>query len=539
MVLKRVDNREFGPKKHLQLKHNAVVIGAGFGGLAAAMRLGAKGYKVLVIDKLKSLGGRGSSIVQGGHRFDLGPTIVTLPNMFRSLWKACGRDFDDDVELKELDPFYKIKFPDNSEFAATSDQAKMHEQVRELSPGDLLGYQKFMRESKTRYDIAFAKEDAIGRVSMHKLWDTLKVLPLFGVLRADKSVYQMAASRVKDPRLRFALSFHPLFVGGDPFNVTSMWGLVSHIEKAYGVHCAVGGFAAIAEAMGQVIQEQGGELILGSEVREITYMDDKVTGVILSNGQHLSSSLIISNSDPGHTYNKMLAKKAKKRWTKKKLGKKRWSMGLYVWHFGTKNTKFLWPEVGHHTILHGPRYEDHVKDIFINGVLADDMSLYVHRPSVTDPTCAPEGDDTFYVLSCVPHLGHSNAVDWEKEKDVYCDKMASFLDQRLLPGFRDKISESYIMTPKEFGQDYLSPMGTGFSIEPRMFQSAWFRPHNISEELKGLYLVGAGTHPGPGVPGVVASAEIVVREIPDCSPRSEENREMTSIALGRQKNYAN
>lgn len=517
MVLKRSDNYEFGGKQDTPLEQKAIVIGAGFGGLAAAMRLGAKGYKVLVIDKLGSLGGRGSALHQGGHRFDLGPTIVTLPNMFRSLWKACGRDFDKDVKLEALEPFYKIKFPDNSEFSATSDQDKMREQVMRFSSRDLHGYEKFMRESKTRYDIAFADEKSIGRVSMHRLWDTLKVLPLFGLLRADRSVFKMAAARVKDPRLRFALSFHPLFVGGDPFNVTSMWGLVSHIEKVYGVHCAIGGFAAIAQAMGKIIKDQGGELMLGSEVKEITYSGHKVTGVTLTNDQHVSSNLIVSNSDPWHTYSTMLGKKTKKRWSARKLASKRWSMGLYVWHFGTRKTKSLWPEVGHHTILQGPRYQNHVKDIFINGVLADDMSLYVHRPSVTDPTCAPKGDDTFYVLSCVPHLGHKNAVDWGREKDLYCKKMTAFLEDRLLPGFRDKVVQSHIMTPNDFGQDYLSPMGTGFSIEPRMFQSAWFRPHNISEELQGLYLVGAGTHPGPGVPGVVASAEIVAKEIPDCS----------------------
>jgi len=515
-VLKSVNIFEYDEKLPSSLEHRAIVIGAGFGGLAAAMRLGAKGYKVLVIDRLSALGGRGSSLKKGGHRFDLGPTIVTLPNMLRSLWEACGKDFDDYVELKPLEPFYKIKFPDDSEFASTSDEAKMRDQVLEFSPKDLKGYEKFMRESKARYQIAFSSKDSIGRVSMHRLWDTLKVLPLFGLLRADRSVYQMAAARVKDPRLRFALSFHPLFVGGDPFNVTSMWGLVSHIEKAYGVHCAVGGFSAIAEAMGKVIRDQGGEIILGSEVKDITYIDNKVTGVSLLGGQHIGSNLVVSNSDPAHTYNYLLKGKEKKRWTEKKLKKKKWSMGLFVWHFGTKKTKSLWPDVGHHTILHGPRYKNHVKDIFINGVLADDMSLYVHRPSVSDPTCAPKGDDTFYVLSCVPHLGHLNPVEWLKEKELYCEKVANFLDDRLLPGFREKIVESHVMTPDEFGKDYLSPMGTGFSIEPRMFQSAWFRPHNISEELKGLYLVGAGTHPGPGVPGVIASAEIATKEIPDC-----------------------
>ena len=523
-MLKRSDNKDFDfPKSSETSSKKAIVIGAGFGGLAAAMRLGSKGYKVSVFDKLNSLGGRGTSLNQNGYRFDLGPTIVTLPNMFRSLWNDCGRDFDKDVNLKPLDPFYKIKFPDNSEFLASNDSNKMKKQIESLFPNDLGGYEKFMRESKIRYDIAFSDEKSIGRVSMHKLWDTLKVLPLFGLLRADRSVYQMAAARVKDPRLRFALSFHPLFVGGDPFNVTSMWGLVSHIEKVYGVHCAIGGFSAIAKAMGRIILEQGGSIHLNSEVKEITYNRKNVTGVKLKDNRSFEANIIISNSDPSYTYNELLKKKEKKRWTSKKFKNKKWSMGLFVWHFGTKNTKNMWPDVGHHTILHGPRYSGHVKDIFINGVLSEDMSLYIHRPSVTDPTCAPENCDTFYVLSCVPHLGHSNPIIWEKEKEKYLKKVAQFLDNRLLPGFQKTLVESHVMTPNDFGKNYLSPMGTGFSIEPRMFQSAWFRPHNISEEIEGLYLVGAGTHPGPGVPGVIASAEIIAKEIKDAKQYQKEN----------------
>ena len=524
-MLKRSDNNEFDlPATDQTLQKTAIVIGAGFGGLAASMRLGAKGYKVKVFDKLKSLGGRGSSINFNGYRFDLGPTIVTLPNMFRSLWNACGRDFDEDIQLKSLDPFYKIKFPDNTEFSASNDPLKMKEQVKKISPNDLSGYERFMRESKTRYDIAFAEESSIGRVSMHRLWDTLKVLPLFGLLRADRSVYQMAATRVKDERLRFALSFHPLFVGGDPFNVTSMWGLVSHIEKIFGVHCAIGGFGEIAKAMGKIILEQGGEIHLNSDVKEIKYFNNHVTGIKLKNGSIFKADIIVSNSDPAYTYNQLLKTKDKKRWTERKLKNKRWSMGLFVWHFGTKNTKNMWSNVGHHTILHGPRYSGHVKDIFINGVLSEDMSLYIHRPSVTDPTCAPANCDTFYVLSCVPHLGHSDAINWVDEKEKYLQKVAKFLDSRLLPGFQKTIVESHIMTPIEFGENYSSPMGTGFSIEPRMFQSAWFRPHNISEEIEGLYLVGAGTHPGPGVPGVIASAEIIAKEIKDAKLYKKKNK---------------
>ncbi len=495
----------------------AIVIGAGFGGLAAGMRLGAKGYKVKLIEKNNAVGGRGASITKQGHRFDLGPTIITLPQMFRSLWQECGLDFDSDIDLKSLDPFYKIKFPDGTEFVAQPNQEAMRDEVKRLSPSDLKGYDRFMKDSETRFKIAFSDENTIGRLSMHRLWDTLKVLPLFGLLRADRSVYGHAAARVRDPRLRFALSFHPLFVGGDPFNVTSMWGLVSHIEKAYGVHCSIGGLAAIANAMAKIIERQGGEIILGQEVEEITCKQNRASGVKLVNNKIISSNIVVSNADAGHTYTRLLSKRAKKRWTNKKLEGRRWSMGLFVWHFGTKGTKKMWPDVGHHTILHGPRYKGHVRDIFIKGKLSDDMSLYVHRPTVTDKTAAPQGDDTFYVLSCVPNLGVKNPVDWKKEIEPYKEKMAKFLDEKLMPGFTDYITASYVMTPLDFRDDYLSPFGSGFSIEPRMFQSAWFRPHNVSEELEGLFLVGAGTHPGAGVPGVLASAEILGNMVPEIS----------------------
>lgn len=489
----------------------AVVIGAGLGGLAAAMRLGAKGYRVTVIDRLDMPGGRGSSITQGGHRFDLGPTIVTVPQGLRELWAACGRDFDRDVDLRALDPFYKIQFEDGSAFTARPSDQAMRAEVARFSPGDSAGYDRFLKDSEKRYWFGF--ED-LGRRSMHRFADLLRVLPTFAMLRADKSVYAHVASRVKDERLRFALSFHPLFIGGDPFHVTSMYILVSHLEKAFGVHYAMGGVGAIAVAMSGVIAAQGGQLRLNAEVDEILLEGGRTVGVRLTDGQVVAASIVVSNADAGHTYDRLLRNHPRRRWTPGKLARKRWSMGLFVWYFGTKGTRLKWPEVGHHTILVGPRYRDHIRDIFIKGRLADDMSLYVHRPSVTDPTTAPLGDDTFYALSPVPHLG-IGSTDWATEAEPYRQKMQAMLQDRLLPGLGDHLSEQLVFTPNSFETRYLSPFGSGFSIEPRILQSAWFRPHNVSEEAKGLYLVGAGTHPGAGLPGVIASAEVLGKLVPD------------------------
>lgn len=492
----------------------AIVVGAGLGGLAAAMRLGAKGYAVTVLDRLDSVGGRGSSVTQGGHRFDLGPTIVTVPQVFRSLWAACGRDFDADVDLRALDPFYEIRWPDGSHFTARGDTGAMVDEVRRLSPGDVDGYLRFLDDSRRRYVVGF---EGMVAEPMHRLWDTVKVLPEFAVLRADRSILGLARARVKDERLRMALSFHPLFIGGDPMHVTSMYALVSHLEKEFGVHYAIGGVQAIADAMARVVAGQGGRIRLNAEVDEILVTAGRAQGVRLKGGETLAADIVVSNADAGHTYSRLLRNSGKRRWTDRKLDARRWSMGLFVWYFGTTGTRDLWSDVGHHTILSGPRYEGLLRDIFIRGKLAEDMSLYLHRPSVTDPTVAPAGGDTFYALSPVPHLGHDDPVDWAAMRDTYRARVARVLNDTI-PGFEDHLSAELIFTPEDFRDRYLSPHGAGFSIEPRILQSAWFRPHNVSEEARGLYLVGAGTHPGAGLPGVVSSAEVLGKLVPD-APR--------------------
>ncbi len=491
---------------------HAIVIGAGLGGLASAMRLGALGYRVTVIDKLDVPGGRGSCIWKDGHRFDLGPTIVTVPQIFKELWAACGRDFHKEVDLRPLDPFYEIRWPDGSKFTARQNTAAMREEVRRLSPDDVDGYDRFLRDSEERYWFGF--ED-LGRRSMHKLIDLIRVLPRFAMLRADRSVYAHAAKRVKDERLRMALSFHPLFIGGDPFNVTSMYILVSHLEKEFGVHYAMGGVAAIAENMAEIITDQGGSLRMETEVDEILVKNRRARGVKLASGEVLTADIVVSNADAGFTYDHLLRNQKRKRWTPKKLKSRRWSMGLYVWYFGTKGTRDMWKDVGHHTILNGPRYRGLVQDIFKKGAVPEDYSLYVHRPTVTDPSAAPEGDDTFYILSPVPHLGHEDAANWEELEREYRVRLTKTLEDQLLPGFASRVTASEVFTPETFKDRYMSPHGTGFSIEPRILQSAWFRPHNVSEELDGLFLTGAGTHPGAGLPGVISSAEVLAQLVPD------------------------
>ncbi len=489
----------------------AIVIGAGLGGLAAAMRLGAKGYDVTVLDKLDRVGGRGSSITQDGHRFDLGPTIVTVPQVFEDLWAECGRDFRADVDLRALEPFYEIRWPDGTKFRACSNPVTMLEEVGRISPSDVPGFERFLRDARERYVVGF--EGMVAK-PMHRLRDTLKVLPTFARLRADRSIYAHAARRVKDERLRMALSFHPLFIGGDPMHVTSIYALVAHLETRFGVHYAIGGVQAIADAMAKVIRAQGGLIRHNTVADEIVVEGGAAKAVRLADGTVLQAPLIVSNADAGHTYDHLLRNTPRRRWTPSRLGRRRWSMGLYVWYFGTRGTADKWGDVGHHTILNGPRYTGLLRDIFIKGKLSDDMSLYVHRPSVTDPGVAPAGDDTFYVLSPVPHLGWRNPVDWACEEPVYRAKVAAEVE-KLIPGFQERITTELVFTPETFRERYLSPHGCGFSIEPRILQSAWFRPHNVSEEARGLFLVGAGTHPGAGLPGVISSAEVLGKLVPD------------------------
>ena len=491
-------------------RSSAVVIGAGLGGLSAAMRLGSKGYSVTVIDRLDRVGGRGSSVTKNGFRFDLGPTILTVPQVFEKLWKDCGKDFAGDVELVPLDPFYEIRWQDGSRFQVRSSEEEMLAEVTRNFPKDLKGYCKFLEDCEKRYVFGF---EGLGRRPMNKIWDLLKEIPGFIRLRADRSVYSHVSTRVKDPKFRMALSFHPLFIGGDPRNVTSMYILVSHLEKAFGVHYVKGGVQALADAMANVVKEQGGQVLLNSNVENITLNKKKADGVMLENGLKLNADIVVSNSDPGWTYNKLLPNQ-KKRWTEKKLKKSRWSMGLFVWYFGTKNTKKKWQDVGHHTIMNGPRYRGLLADIFDRQFLADDMSIYLHRPSVTDPSVAPKGDDCFYALSPVPNLKTSNPIDWSKELEGYKNKMRMVLEETI-PGFSDAIIEEHILTPKDFEERYLSPYGSGFSLEPRIFQSAWFRPHNVSEDIENLYLVGAGTHPGAGIPSVVTSSEVLSQLVSD------------------------
>jgi phytoene desaturase len=486
---------------------HAVVIGAGFGGLAAAIRLGAKGYRVTVLERLESAGGRARVLRRDGFTFDLGPTLITAPFLFEDLWGLCGRRMSDDVTLGACDPFYKLLFDDGETFTRVADHAAMRAEVARLSPSDLDGYDRFMQRSEAIYRLGF---EALGHVPFDSPLDMVKLGPALLRLGGHRSVYAMVSSFVRDPRLRMALSFHPLFVGGSPFDTSAIYCLIQFLEQRWGVHYAVGGTGALVQGLVGLIEGQGGRLRYGAEVQEILVEGGAAVGVRLADGETVPAAVVVSNADAAYTLGRLLPDRSRKSWTRRRLDNARYSMSLLVWYFGTRRR---YPEVDHHTIVFGPRYRGLIDDIFKHKSLAPDMSLYLHRPTASDPSLAPPGCEAFYVLSPVPNL--DSGVDWAREAEPYRRAIEARLAGTVLPGLGEDIVTSHVVTPAYFHDDLLSPKGAAFSLEPVLTQSAWFRPSNRSPDVDGLYLVGAGTHPGAGLPGVLSSARVLDTVVPD------------------------
>ncbi len=484
----------------------AIVIGAGFGGLAAAVRLGARGYRVTVLERLPEPGGRAAVFRQDGFTFDAGPTIVTAPFLFEELWQLCGRRLADDVDLRPVSPFYRIRFADGASFDYSGDPMAMRAEVARFAPADVEGYERFMRASEAIFRVGFEK---LGDVPFSKWTDMARVVPDMVRLRSYRSVYAMVARHVRDERLRTILSFHPLLVGGNPFSVSSIYSLIAFLERNWGVHFAMGGTNRLVHGLCSLIAGQGGSVRCDADVAEITVADGAATGVRLASGERIAADIVVSNACSAWTYRHLLPSVARRRWTDRRIERSRYSMGLFVWYFGTRRR---YPDVAHHTILLGPRYRDLLRDIFVHKRLAEDFSLYLHRPTATDPSLAPPGCDAFYVLSPVPHLGGD--IDWAQTAETYRQRISHALSQTILPGLETELATSRIMTPQDFQDRLLSFRGAGFGMEPVLSQSAWFRPHNKSEEVERLFFVGAGTHPGAGLPGVLSSARILDAVVP-------------------------
>jgi phytoene desaturase len=487
-------------------KPHAVVIGSGFGGLAAAVRLGARGYRVTVLEKLDAPGGRASVIKQDGFTFDAGPTVITAPFMFEDLWALCGKRLSDDVDLRPVAPFYRIRFDNGETLDYSGDAAAMRAEVARFAPGDVEGYERFLKASEAIYKVGF---EELGHVPFDSWTDMARVVPALIKLKGYRTVYALACQHVKDARLRVVLTFQSLLVGGNPFSTTSVYCLIAFLERRWGVHFPIGGTGSLVRGLVGLIEGQGGSVCCGAGVAQILVDKGAACGVRLESGEQIAADIVVSNADSAWTYRHLIAPEHRRRWTNRRIERATYSMSLFVWYFGTKR---CYPDVAHHTIALGPRYRELLTDIFDHKVLAGDFSMYLHRPTATDPSLAPPGCDAFYVLSPVPHL--ESGTDWAAQAEPYRQALQKRLQETLLPGLADEVVVSKMLTPQDF-QDRLSSFrGAAFSLAPSLTQSAWFRPHNRSEELDRLYLVGAGTHPGAGLPGVLSSARVLDTVVP-------------------------
>lgn len=478
------------------------VIGSGFGGLSAAIRLAAMGHDVTVLEQRDRAGGRAYVYRQDGFTFDGGPTIITAPQLIEDLFASAGRAASSYVKLVPVDPFYNVRFEDGSVFRYNDDRDAIVAQIRDWSPGDVAGYEAFREAASEIFRTGMA---LIDKPFTHAR-DMLRVLPDLARLRSHRSVAQLVNRHVRDERLRQVLSFHPLLVGGNPFQTSSLYALIHTLEQRWGVWFAMGGTGALVDALVRLLADSGGSLRLNAGVSqiEVNARTGRATGVRLDSGEVLAADAVVSNADVATTYIKLIHPRHRRRNTDRRLQRMRYSMSLFVLYFGT-DTRY--ESVAHHEILMGPRYRELLSDIFVDRTLAQDFSLYLHRPTATDPSLAPPGCDSWYVLSPVPHLGGS--TNWREAAAEYRNRIVSYLEQRYLPDLsRHIVTERYI-DPLHFRDTLGSHLGSAFSVEPILTQSAWFRPHNVSEDIPNLYLTGAGTHPGAGIPGVLSSGKIV------------------------------
>jgi phytoene desaturase len=480
--------------------NKAVVIGGGFGGMASALRLRAKGYDVVIIDQCERLGGRAQQHKIDGFVFDAGPTVVTAPFLFEELFSLFDKKLEDYIELVPVEPWYRFVYPDNSHFDYGGTIEETLARIDEIEPDDKAGYKALLAQSEAIFDVGFTE---LSDKPFHKISTMLKQVPALIRLNCYRTVWQMVCTYLKNDKLRQAFSIQPLLVGGNPFATTSIYSLIHFLERKWGVHFAMGGTGAMVDGFERLMREQGIEIKLNTSVTSLTIDSKRVTQVHTNEGSFECDKLV-SNIDPKFLYRHLVPKENQSISAKVKTKHAKLSMGLFVLHFGTTKK---YPDVVHHTIWLGKRYEALLNDIFDKKILADDFSLYLHRPTATDPSMAPDGCDSFYVLAPVPN--NLSGIDWAEQEKAYGDKIIKALEDTIMPDLSTHIVHRFAKTPDNFEHDFSSVEGSGFSIAPSFQQSAWFRFHNKSEGPENLYLCGAGTHPGAGLPGVLSSAKVV------------------------------
>ncbi len=483
----------------------AIVMGSGLGGLASAVRLSAMGYDVTVLEAGPQHGGRARVFESEGFRFDAGPTVVTAPYLFDELFELVGRSREDYMKFVPVDPFYRCSFADGEYFDYVGDEERLLAEIQRISPADVDGYRKLAEHAQRVFDIGYTQlaDRPFGRVT-----DMLRIIPDLAKLSAYKSVYGLVSKYIKDERLREVFTFEPLLIGGNPMKAPGIYLLIHWLERKWGVHYAIGGTGAIIGGLVKLLGELGTDVRLNSPVERILVTNGKATGVCLEGGEVISADVVISNADPTVVYSKMIDEQWLSKNRPARVLKKRQSMSLFVGYFGTDKQ---YPETKHHTIVLGPRYKGLLEDVFERRILADDFSLYLHRPGATDPQMAPAGKDAFYVLSPVPN--QLSGIDWEERSEAYFEAVLQTLEERELPGLRSHIETKFSVDPRYFAGPLRSHQGAAFGLEPVLTQSAYFRYHNRSPDIGGLYFVGASTHPGAGMPGVLCSAKVLERVI--------------------------
>ena len=513
-----------GPKSY----KTAIIVGAGFGGIATALRLRRLGYEVTIIDNNSRAGGRAQVYEIDGFKFDAGPTVITAPFLFDELFALFGKDRKDYVEFLPVEPWYRFEFSDGSKLDYGGSLEDTIAEIDRLSPGEGKGYERLVNFSKAIFKIGFEK---LSDQPFHKFWIMVRQVPALIALKSYLSVYSLVSKFLKDERLRRAFSIHPLLVGGNPMNTTSIYCLIHYLERKWGVWFPRGGTGSLVDALVKLMHEQGIQLELNSSASEVLVEDNKAVGIRKKNGQEERADLVIFDADPAKVYRKLIDEKYRKKWTNRRIDGLTYSMGLFVWYFGTSRS---YPEVKHHTIIMGETFKELLEEIYDQKVLSDDLSLYLHRPASTDPAMAPEGGDAFYVLAPVPNKKAN--IDWKKAGEKIRIQVEQQLENTLLPGLSECTEVSHFVTPDDFEGKFNTLWGCGFSIAPLFTQSAWFRFHNKSEELENLYFCGAGTHPGAGVPGVVASARVIERLVPPS--RDDSARDLKALFVSKSRTFS-
>ena len=482
-----------------QKKINSIVVGSGFGGIASALRLRALGHNVTLVDRLPEIGGRAQVFNLKGFKHDAGPTVITAPFMFDELFSLFGEDREKYLKFVALDPWYRFYFHDKSSFDYCRTVKDTKLEIKKFSNDDAEGYEKLLKISKDIFDIGFTQ---LSDKPFNSFWFMCKQIPALIKLKAHLTVSQLVGRYLKNPKIRSAFSIHPLLVGGNPFNTTSIYALIHYLERNWGVYFCMGGTGKIITELKKLMLRQKIEIKLNIDIKNVNIESGKIVSILDNNNNLYKCDKLIFNGDPPTFYKEILKTKKRKKFLPEFFTK--YSMGMFVLFFGTTKN---YPKVAHHTIWMGKRFEGLLKDIFDKKILAKDFSLYIHRPTATDKSFAPKGCDSFYVLCPVPNL--QGKVDWKVEGDKLRERIIESLDKTILPKLKQSICNDFYMTPNEFKNQYRSMHGAGFSIAPIFLQSAWFRYHNKDRHIDNLYFASSGAHPGAGIPGVLSSAKVV------------------------------